>query len=73
MKFSLKTFLPLAAGLFFVCSQAFSQNTPTADGYAAAPDEWLLVKKGNPWWYETKPYACATSGANTYRGRANHH
>jgi CubicO group peptidase (beta-lactamase class C family) len=55
MKLSMKTFLPLAAGLFFVCGQAFSQNNPYADGYAAAPDESLLVKKGKPWWYETKP------------------
>ncbi len=30
-------------------------SNPYADGNAAAPDEWLLVKKGNPWWYETKP------------------
>ncbi len=32
-----------------------AQNNPYADGAAAAPDEWLLVKKGNPWWYTTKP------------------
>lgn len=34
---------------------SYAQNNPYADGNAAAPDEWLLVKKGNPWWYETKP------------------
>ena len=37
-------------------STAMAQSSnPYADGNAAAPDEWLLVKKGNPWWYETKP------------------
>ena len=39
-----------------VCCTSFAQSSnPYADGAAAAPDEWLLVKKGNPWWYETKP------------------
>lgn len=33
----------------------FAQNNPYADGTAAAPDEWLLVSKGNPWWYTTRP------------------
>lgn len=44
----------LTAALF--SGHAFAQSSnPYADGTAAAPDEWLLVKKGNPWWYETKP------------------
>ncbi|MFC7462337.1 serine hydrolase domain-containing protein [Hydrogenophaga defluvii] len=29
-------------------------NMSYADGAAAVPDSWLLVKKGNPWWYTTK-------------------
>lgn len=37
-------------------STAFAQSImPYADGTTAAPDEWLLVKMGNPWWYTTKP------------------
>ena len=40
----------------YLSSLAFAQSSnPYADGSAAAPDEWLLVKKGQPWWYETKP------------------
>ena len=40
----------------FASTLAVAQSSnPYADGNAAAPDEWLLVKKGNPWWYETKP------------------
>lgn len=34
---------------------ALAQSLPHADGSGAAPDEWLLVKKGKPWWYETQP------------------
>lgn len=30
-------------------------SNPYVDGAAAAPDSWLLVKKGKPWWYTTKP------------------
>jgi len=43
--------------LFAGCvSAALAQSSnPYADGAAAAPDEWLLVKRGNPWWYTTKP------------------
>ena len=41
------------AALLALTSHA--QNMPNADGAAAAPDEWLLVKKGSPWWYTTKP------------------
>lgn len=37
-------------------SAALAQSSnPYADGSPVAPDEWLLVKKGNPWWYTTKP------------------
>jgi len=40
----------------FTCSLAEAQSTnPYAAGNAAAPDEWLLIEKGRPWWYETKP------------------
>ena len=34
---------------------SYAQNNPDADGNTAAPEEWLLVKKGKPCWYETKP------------------
>jgi CubicO group peptidase (beta-lactamase class C family) len=34
---------------------AHAQNSPTSGGVAAAPDEWLLVKRGQPWWYRTQP------------------
>jgi CubicO group peptidase (beta-lactamase class C family) len=34
---------------------AHAQNSPTSDGVAAAPDAWLLVKRGQPWWYRTQP------------------
>lgn len=30
-------------------------SNPYVDGAAAAPDTWLLVKKGKPWWYTTQP------------------
>jgi hypothetical protein len=43
-----------------LCSQAFAQNNPLADGNTAVPDEWLLVKNGNPWWYEIKPSSTPT-------------
>ncbi len=42
----------------FVFASTFASaqsSSPYVDGAAAAPDEWLLVKKGNPWWYVTKP------------------
>jgi CubicO group peptidase (beta-lactamase class C family) len=39
----------------FVSAALAQSSNPYADGAAAAPDEWLLVKKGNPWWYTTKP------------------
>ena len=46
----------VAAFALLVCGQALAQSSnPFVDGTAAAPDEWLLVKKGRPWWYETKP------------------
>ena len=54
MKPNLSTLLGVLA--LSVCCTSFSQSSnPYADGTAAAPDEWLLVKKGQPWWYETKP------------------
>lgn len=34
---------------------AFAQVSPTEGGIGTAPDEWLLVKVGNPWWYTTRP------------------
>jgi len=52
----MRIFFPLVfASVACFCSMALAQNNPYVDGNAAAPDEWLLVKKGNPWWYETKP------------------
>lgn len=45
----------LALTSVFNAPMALAQNNPHADGNAAAPDEWLLVKRGNPWWYETRP------------------
>jgi CubicO group peptidase (beta-lactamase class C family) len=33
-------------------SMALAQN-PTQDGAAAAPDAWLFVRDGQPWWYKT--------------------
>ena len=41
--------------LALATTAAAQSSNPYADGNAAAPDEWLLVKKGNPWWYENKP------------------
>ena len=47
----MKKVITLAAALVVGCSAALAQSSnPYADGNAAAPDEWLLVKKGNPWW-----------------------
>lgn len=47
-------FLALIAASF--APLAVAQNLlHHTDGSGAAPDGWLLVKKGNPWWYETKP------------------
>ena len=45
----------LALSIFASTLAVAQSSNPYADGNAAAPDEWLLVKKGNPWWYETKP------------------
>ena len=62
MKFVIKkrsitwSFLTVATLLASCLSTAIAQSTnPYSEGAAAAPDEWLLVKKGNPWWYITKP------------------
>jgi hypothetical protein len=42
----MKRIMTLAAALSVVCSAALAQSSnPYADGAAAAPDEWLLVKK----------------------------
>ena len=46
----------MVGAVLLLYGHAFAQSSnPYADGAAAAPDEWLLVKKGQPWWYETKP------------------
>jgi CubicO group peptidase (beta-lactamase class C family) len=46
-------------GLIFtvamLCASAFAQNAPEVDGASAAPDAWLLVKRGPSWWYQTQP------------------
>lgn len=47
--------LTFIAPMLVMSNNAAAQNNPYADGTAAAPDEWLLVSKGNPWWYTTKP------------------
>lgn len=37
-----------------VTAGAYAQN-PTQDGAAAAPDAWLFVRDGQPWWYKSTP------------------
>ncbi|HPZ56152.1 MAG TPA: serine hydrolase domain-containing protein [Ottowia sp.] len=50
-----KTLYLIFTGIICSCSLTFAQNNPSANGSNVAPDEWLLVRKGSPWWYETKP------------------
>ena len=38
-----------------LCGQGMAQNNPTAGGSAAAPDDWLLTKRGPSWWHKTQP------------------
>jgi CubicO group peptidase (beta-lactamase class C family) len=40
------------AACVLVTAGASAQN-PTQDGAAAAPDAWLFVRDGQPWWYRT--------------------
>jgi CubicO group peptidase (beta-lactamase class C family) len=40
------------AAFALVTVGACAQN-PTQDGAAAAPDAWLFVRDGQPWWYKT--------------------
>lgn len=50
--------LHLCLGFLVLVLQATASaqsSNPYTDGTATAPDEWLLVKKGQPWWYETQP------------------
>lgn len=56
MKTSALKLVPVGVLLASCVTTTLAQSSnPYADGAAAAPDEWLLVKKGNPWWYTTKP------------------
>jgi CubicO group peptidase (beta-lactamase class C family) len=34
---------------------AHAQNLLKANGVSSAPDSWLLLSKGAPWWYKTQP------------------
>lgn len=42
------------AACALVTAGASAQN-PTQDGAAAAPDAWLFVRDGQPWWYKSTP------------------
>jgi CubicO group peptidase (beta-lactamase class C family) len=53
-KMKVKTRMAMACALLLSIA-AYAQNTPTANGVSVAPDEWLLVKRGQPWWYQTQP------------------
>ena len=45
----------LIVAMLSVFGQGMAQNNPTSEGSSAAPDDWLLAKRGQPWWYKTQP------------------
>jgi CubicO group peptidase (beta-lactamase class C family) len=52
--FLLAHFLMLAV-VTLVAGQGLAQNNPMVGGTTAAPDEWLLDSRGQPWWYNAHP------------------
>jgi CubicO group peptidase (beta-lactamase class C family) len=51
MKCTLK--LMATAALCLTISGVAPAQNPTQDGAASAPDAWLFVREGQPWWYKT--------------------
>ena len=51
MKKYLASLAVLAA---LICAPASGQNMLKEGNAAAAPDDWLLARRGPKWWYDTQ-------------------
>jgi CubicO group peptidase (beta-lactamase class C family) len=52
MKMNMMASFCMAVALSIGAGDVNAQN-PTQDGAASAPDAWLFVRDGQPWWYKT--------------------
>ncbi len=46
--------LSIALAITWLATSVFAQS-PIVGGAASAPDAWLFVRDGQPWWYRTTP------------------